>query len=306
MRAGAAFIVALILAGAGGVARAEAPPSKAFSEAQAAFKAGHNVEGVRLLEAAERGGDEQATVALGEIYYFGLEGVATDPRKACDQFDTVKTTQAEGAHNYAQCFYDGGGRPRDLAAARVWYQKAIDLGYGQSNCALGNMLIRGQGGAADPVKGLALCRTSAEAGDANAQADMGDHYLVGEGLAKDYVQARAWYLKAAQQGQRNAAFMLGSLWWNGDGGAKDQAEAARWWKVAYDNGRLDAAEHLAAFHYAHYMAAHPRGDLSEMDEAIGWFQAHADQATDPKAHQEALDMLALAKALRAAAAKSEH
>lgn len=48
-----------------------------------------------------------------------------------------------------RCFEQGNGRPKDVARSRVQYAQAADLGWVQAKCALGNLLIGGQGGAVE-------------------------------------------------------------------------------------------------------------------------------------------------------------
>ncbi|MBS0296467.1 MAG: sel1 repeat family protein [Proteobacteria bacterium] len=210
------------------------------------LQAGRTAQGLDALARADRAGNTQARELLGEIYFGGLAGVKPDPARGCGYFEgAAQAGLGSGAHNYAQCFYDGSGRRRDLAQARAWYAKAIGFGFVQSRCALGNMLVRGEGGEKNAEAGLKLCREGAEAGDANAQTDLGEYYLNGQVLPRDFAQAHAWFEKAAAQGHANALFHLGSMSWNGDGTPKDRAQAGRWYRQAYEAGRPEAALYVA-------------------------------------------------------------
>ena len=245
-----------------------------------------------------------AQVALGESYRFGRNGLARDPAKACDVWDAVKTRTGVAAHDLAQCFYDGVGRPQDYAAARLWYGKAAELGFVPSGCALGNMMIKGLGGERNAARGLALCQQAAASGDANAQADMGDYYLGSGGvLAADPAQAKLWYQKAALQGQPNAAFNLAVIYWNGDGGvARDRDEAVRWWRKAFEWGRADAARYLGDWAFLRFQSgAVQSGSDVLLEEAIDWYRKAADGAADDRARSDALRALGAAQEVRRAA-----
>jgi len=298
---GRLIAVALLLV-ADAAAADELKPTAAARKAAADLSAGRQAEGLKKLEAAANGGDVYARILLGETYYFGVFGVARDPVRACTEFDRAKDLAGEAAHNYGQCLFAGDGLPKDLAGARIWYAKAADLGHVQSKCALGNMLVRGQGGPVDVAGGLTLCREAAEAGDADAQTDLGDYYYVGRVVPKDPAEARRWYEKAAAQDQANAAYALGVMSWNGDGGPADQAAADRWWRLADKNGNRRAAYHLGVYAYARFMAAHKPGDLSGLDEAIGWLGKAAADDPDPERRADAQRILKLARAIRDALA----
>lgn len=197
----------------------------------------------RLEKLAEA--DHSALVLLGEIYFLGLFDIPPDQVKACSYFEPLKNTYGEVAHNFATCYFNAVGKRTDKAIARQYYRKATELGWPDSTCALGNMLIAGTGGEKDVVGGLELCRAAAEAGVAHAQADYGTYLLLGKIMPKDAVAARVWLAKAAEQKHANASFLLGQIYWKGDGIAEDRNIAAKWLKAAYENGRPDAAFLLA-------------------------------------------------------------
>ena len=100
---------------------------------------------IAALEALGEAGDASAVEALGELFGAGARGIRRDPARACDYFEQVPAERADAQHNIATCYYDGVGRPRDHAKARVHYARAIAAGFTQSQCALGNMLIKGEG-----------------------------------------------------------------------------------------------------------------------------------------------------------------
>lgn len=300
---------AAILIAAGHAVAAPTVPAPAISQAvrDAAkeMQAGRTAEGLARLDALAKAGDAGAGALLAEIYLLGLFDVPRDVRRGCDYADAFKDLHREATHNFAQCLFDGEGRAKDLAQARVWYRKALDAGFHQSGCALGNMYVHGWGGPAEPEKGLALCLAAAETGQRDAQTDVGNHYLFGRGTARDYGKAREWYLKAANQGQANAAFTLAQMQWNGDGGPVDRSEAARWWKVAYDKGRKDAALHLGngeLLQVIDQVQAKAAPDLATLDRAIAWFE-RAALAPQAEVREKAAKGLDVARELRNAVKK---
>lgn len=238
----AAFAVAgyLALALAGPSAAQETDVNADVRAAARQISAGDQAGGLRRLETLAEAGDLDAHNMLGELYA-GFGGVERDRPKSCGHFRAAREARPSATHNYGQCLWEGAFGQPDFVQARIWYQRAADGGFAQSKCALGNMLIAGDGGPVDAERGVALCRETAEAGDPNAQADMGDHHRMGRGVPQDYAEARRWYRLAAGQNQRNAAFNLGAMDWSGIGGPMDLAGAADWMEKAYAAGRRDAA-----------------------------------------------------------------
>jgi TPR repeat protein len=241
---------------------------------------------------------------LGEL--LGPSGPAAlrDEVAACGWFAKAAESRADSLHNLAHCAEKGVGVAPDLTRAAALYRQAADRGYAKSMCALGNFYIAGQGVPKDEAKGAALCRQGAEKGEPDAQTDLGNLYLRGIGVPHDMVQARHWYELAATQGQPNAEFVLGQIYWNGDGIARDQAKAAELWKAAYRGGRIDAAPLLAAWLFTTWMAAHPRGNVTVLDEAIQYEEVAVSSASDTKQADEQ-NLLTLMRAARTAAEKEK-
>jgi uncharacterized protein len=209
------------------------------------LETGSSSNALARLEQLAAQKDDSATVLLGEIYFFGLYRIPPDRERGCDYFEPLASRYGEVAHNLATCYFNAVGDRTDLATARVHYKKAMELGFPDSACALGNMMISGKGGEVDVAAGLNLCRAAAEKGLAHAQTDYGTYLLLGKIVPKDVVAARQWLEKAALQNHGNASFLLGQIYWKGDGIAEDRVTAAKWWKVAFANGRADAAFMLA-------------------------------------------------------------
>ncbi|HSX55738.1 MAG TPA: tetratricopeptide repeat protein, partial [Sphingomonas sp.] len=209
-------------------------------------------------------------------------GLPVDPASACDWFERGAGKRGDATHNLALCYERGDGRPRDLARSRVLYQQAGTLGWVQAKCALGNLLILGQGGAVDAPRGVALCREAAETGNANAQADYGIFFLQGKIVPKDMAEARRWLTAAAEQKQANAAYLVAQIHWYGDGTPKDAAVAERWWRVAYDGGRKDAAIHVAQAISEQMPREGERiTDLTRFPEWARWLRIAAAEDPDP-------------------------
>lgn len=241
---------------------------------------------IAALEALGEAGDASAVEALGELFGAGARGIRRDPARACDYFEQVPAERADAQHNIAT---DGVGRPRDHAKARVHYARAIAAGFTQSQCALGNMLIKGEGGAPDVERGLALCRQAGTAGNAHAQTDLGGYLLMGQYTKRDPVAARYWLEKAGAQDQANASYLLGQIYQKGDGVDRDLAKAQSWFERAHAHGRADAAFRVFETLFQRgYVSDGERASVDPglLQDAVEWARVAAE--ADPDAEYRKL------------------
>ncbi|TQV73189.1 peptidase C14 [Aliikangiella marina] len=86
---------------------------------------------------------------------------------------------------------------------------------------------------ADYKTALKVWLPSAEAGDAEAQANVGEIYERGLNGEPNYEVAAFWYLKAAKQGDSRAQFNLGTLYEQGLGVPKSKLESLNWYRKAW-------------------------------------------------------------------------
>jgi uncharacterized protein len=310
-----AFVCALVAAQAGSTLAQPASPQAQPSANEDAvgsdvIAAGRSwiagdTAGRERLEGLARAGRADAQEMLGEV--LGPVGPVAlrDEVAGCAWFAKAVPARRDALHNLAHCAEAGVGGSPDLSRAATLYSQAAARGYAKSMCALGNLYIAGRGVARDAAHGAALCRQGADLGEPNAETDLGNLYLQGVGVPHDMVQARHWYELAAAQGQANAEFVLGQIYWNGDGVPRDQAKAAELWKSAYSHGRMDAAALLANWTFVRWMAAHPKGDISGLDEAIAWEEAALKVAANDQARAQADDLLNLMRATRQASATQD-
>ena len=85
---------------------------------------------------------------------------------------------------------------------------------------------------ADYVGAVAIWRSLAEKGDADAEFNLGQAYRLGRGVPTNLAAAKTWFQRAANQGHVDAQTTLGLLLFqNGD-----QAEGLKWLKKAADQG----------------------------------------------------------------------
>jgi TPR repeat protein len=118
-------------------------------------------EGVRLIEAAAKGGQAEAQL---QVAVMNLRGIAVT---------------------------------RNLARAREMAQKAADQRSPEACCFYGTLLLNGIGGTKDEQSAANYMTIAAEAGYGEAEFLLGWMYEKGRGVEINLETAREWYRKAA-------------------------------------------------------------------------------------------------------------
>lgn len=204
-----------------------------------------------LAQAAE-GGDERAAHEYG--LYLMNEG---DPGAASQAVDWLRLAaesgRTEAFADYAEALGDWVHGPGDLAAARTWYERAGEAGDGLSAAIAATMFMNGEGGEAEPERGVQLMRMGAELGAPSAMASYALLLFQGApGLPADPARAADWARRGAEAGDGEAQFLYAYALATGDGAAQDFQRAYYWARRAAaprassladdpDRARLEAA-----------------------------------------------------------------
>lgn len=106
---------------------------------------------------------------------------------------------------------DMGGEKQDYGKAKMYYEKAISLGYIGAASELAGLYSEGLGVDLSFEKAAELLLMGANAGDACCQNNLGWLYQNGWGVPQDTDKAIEWYRKAARQGERVAVENLKKL-----------------------------------------------------------------------------------------------
>ena len=168
---------------------------------QGAGVAADTAEGLAWMQKAAEGGNHQALYQLGVVYANGI-GVKTDMAAAITYFKKGgELGNADCQCSMGLLYQAGekipGGVKGDPAVARTWYRKAAEQGHQEAILHLGQLVMFGQGGAADSAEGAAWFRKGANLGSPECQWSLGQCYLLGKGVAQDSLQAYALWDAAA-------------------------------------------------------------------------------------------------------------
>ena len=123
--------------------------------------------------------------------------------------ENVKELRAQANEGDADAMFElgflykagGPGLVMDRTQARVWYERAAELGHVKGLACIGEHLLKGIGGASSPVLGLVYITRAAAAGSDVAAYILGKAFVTGKyGLPKNNVQAK-YYLRKVVEGE---------------------------------------------------------------------------------------------------------
>lgn len=223
-------------------------------------------EGVRLLQAAAKAGDNSANAYLG-LYYFNHK----DYSKAKAYFDACRPMEYGFAYTALGSMYlEGKGVKEDLVKARENYRHAALLGYPRGAALYGFNLRTKSGGSIDYPESFFWLYIAGELGDDAARTalylpmrneDRGDSEVAKDAnTALQYIQAvhsakkiqdepiyKDGFLKSlkdyerkAEQGDGWARFYLGSMNYNGDFLNQNYARALYYYEPVASDAKLPA------------------------------------------------------------------
>jgi TPR repeat protein len=260
------------------------------------------------LTALADGGRADAQAYAGLLFVFGRGKIAPDPPRGCAYAAKAAEQRPDAMHLRARCLQYGlaGGAP-DIEGAKAAYGRAIQMGYPQSKCALGQMLM------VEPAsvdRGVALCKAAARAGDNEAQLVLGSAYLTGKPVARDPAEARKWYELAAKQNPLMAARKLGELYASGEGGKRDTKKALELWGAAEKAGDQAACILMADQLFSEMTGGRKPGPgtyafkggvpVKDIEVVELWYQAALDRDPRPEVKTRAQYALKLLQSFKTA------
>jgi S1-C subfamily serine protease/TPR repeat protein len=165
----------------------------------------------------------------------------------------------------------GLGGARDELKARDYITRAHAAANTRATYVLGTMHLSGNLVARDETKGVELIRQAADKGESAAQNTVGAWLANGaRGYQKDEAGALAWFKLAAEQDNAAAMGWIGNFTEFGKGGvAQDNLLALDWYKKSGTLGNL------AGMTAAGRMYALGRGVSADGNEALRWLRRAA-------------------------------
>ncbi len=168
--------------------------------------------------------------------------------------------------------------PRDPVHAKVWLERAAELGHPDAMLRLGYLELRTDAPDKE-VRAIAWFHRAAARGNVSAMKSLGFSYRDGSGAAIDLHEAQRWFLRAIEAGDKpslmyigrlhayhlnspetaipwfeqvassggsDGAFELALLFGDRKSGVFDPAKAVRWYKAVANKSRFSAPRALVA------------------------------------------------------------
>lgn len=153
--------------------------AQSLDDALKAINAGRYAQAAEWLSPLANGGNAQAQLRLGTLYYHGQ------------------------------------GMQEDEKMAIFWWKKAASHGNAEAMFQIANAYLFGNQAAksvVDPDREAAIWYfQAASAGHAEAQYHLGLLFLAGKGVVDSHEEAARWFRKAADQGHAEAKKALGNI-----------------------------------------------------------------------------------------------
>ena len=159
----------------------------------------------------------QLADALLTAFGNAAKGVEADEPGALAKLKAIAEAGHPPAQFYLGKLYEAGdhGVKQDLAAARLWTERAAEGGDAAAMHNLALFDFRGEGGGQDLASAAHWFRAAAEQGIVDSQYNLGLLYQSGSGVERDPIQAYVWFSIAAAggdaQARANAQALRGDL-----------------------------------------------------------------------------------------------
>jgi len=167
---------------------------------------------------------------------------------------------AEAQARYGQMLLDGDGVAADASQAFGWFERAARAGHLEAANMVGRCYDLGWGVAVDKARAAAWFRQAAARGLTWAKYNYATLLALGQGVAEDRTTALALFEEAAAEGNAKAHNFVGSFHEDGWVVARDMDEAARRYAIAAEGG-----DFRGQFNHGRMLAL--RG---ETGEALRW------------------------------------
>lgn len=138
----------------------------------------------------------------------------------------------------------GTGTDVDLMQAKIYFEKAAELGNVDALYGLGKLYLRKDFEGYDPAKSAEYLEEAAKQEHSYAQYLLGKLLLRGEDIPQDCDAAIQWLEKSAGQDNQYAQYLLGKILLLGDGVEADSKRAVELLERSIEQGNLYAAYFL--------------------------------------------------------------
>lgn len=208
------------------------------------------IKALELYEDSAKHGSVPAQLALGELYFNGVEELFTDKRidrdyeKAAYYYEKAVENGAEVTEDICMQLgeiyrFGGYGIAEDAKKSAFWYLNPAKQGNTDAQSALAGCYFVLE----DKQNALLWAGKAAEGGGKDEMCSLGAMYFD----YKDYANALIWYGKAADLNDDFALYGLGEMYLNGYGVKADREKAKEYWLKAAEYGNTEAKDRLKTY-----------------------------------------------------------
>ena len=184
-----------------------------------------------------------------------------------------------------QMLLDGNGVAANSQLGLGWFRRAAAGGHAMAHNMVGRCYENGWGVEPDPVEAADWYRRAAEMGLDWGMYNYASHLAMGKGVTMNRAEAFAWFNRAADLGHAKSHNIVGGYYEDGWETTPDRTEARRRYATAAAGGDFRGQFNLARF----------LADEGAMDEAVAMFRNAAETAT-PAFKAKMRNFLAASKA----------
>lgn len=181
-------------------------------------------------------GNEQAQMALAELYFKGLLG-KPDYNESIKYLKMASKTNKYAPLQIANMFDNGIGVFKNPSESfKILEESANNYSNELAMYQVGRRLLEGYGVTKNIEKGLSYLEEASALGEAESTFLLGYYYQSGENVEKDSNKALKYYEKAAELKNARACYNIGFMYYNEELGEKNYEKALEWLKKAKELG----------------------------------------------------------------------
>lgn len=225
------------------ILRAEAGETKAQLKLGIRYRDGKDAEqnslaAITWLERASQQGSAQAMFSLGNVYYFGLQGVQDSRSKALSWYEkAAKVGHAEAAFKRAKL--------GQSIEAFNWFLIAANSGHAAAQYEAGMAYYLGIYVPKNYSEAARWLKASAQQQYPEANFSLGILYRFGKGVPQNYREAYSLFQTAAKFGHKEATLQIGLATQSGRGIPQDNFAALTIIRTLAKTGYFEAIVELA-------------------------------------------------------------
>lgn len=225
------------------ILRAEAGETNAQLKLGVRYLDGKDVEqnsltAITWLERASQQGSAQAMFTLGNIYYFGLQGLQENRTKALSWYEkAAKVGHPEAAFRRAKLGHS--------FEALSWFLIAANAGHASAQYEAGMAYYQGRGTSTNYPEAARWLKASAQQQSPEASFALGMLYRFGQGVPQDYREAFSLFQTATKLGHQEAILQAGLATQSGRGTPQDRFAAFKIIRTLAKTGHLESIIELA-------------------------------------------------------------